>query len=480
MATLLWFRTDLRVHDNPALSAAMAQDATVALFMPAPGQWRTHGDAPAKIDFWRRNLATLAHGLAALDVPLKFLAVRDWSEAPDALAAFCRRHGIRAVHANSEWGVHERRRDAAVAARLAADGVDWTAHHGATLLPPGSIVNGKGECYKVFTPFARACRARLTTAPLRAAAAPRRQGAMPVDPDPLPSVRAMHGAPAGDDPADALRTAWPAGEDAAARRLDDFVELSIARYQVDRDMPGLDATSRLSPYLAAGVISAGACLRAALNANQGELDSGKAGIRAWITELLWREFYLHLLAAHPALSMHRPMRPETAAVPWRDSASDLQAWREGRTGFPMVDAAMRQLLATGWMHNRLRMMSAMFLSKNLLLDWRRGEAWFMARLIDGDLASNNGGWQWSASTGTDAVPYFRVFNPETQSRKIDPHGRFLRRWLPELGALDDKAIHAPSDAERARCGYPPRIVDLKESRMRAIEAYAGVSKCRTD
>jgi deoxyribodipyrimidine photo-lyase len=293
-------------------------------------------------------------------------------------------------------------------------------------------------------------------------------------PDAMPALEAMlHGLPA---PHPAIRCRWPAGEDAATRRLADFVDQSIDRYPRDRDLPAVDGTSRLSPYLAAGVLSPGACLRAALAANQGEIDSGRAGIRAWIMELLWREFYLHLLAAHPALSMHRPMRPETQALPWRDAVEDLQAWRDGRTGFPMIDAAMRQLAATGWMHNRLRMMTAMFLSKNLLLDWRLGEAWFMAHLIDGDLAANNGGWQWSASTGADAVPYFRLFNPETQSLKIDPQGRFLRHWLPELAPLDDRSIHAPSAAQRAACGYPDRIVDLRDSRMRALEAYAGLPK----
>jgi deoxyribodipyrimidine photo-lyase len=297
---------------------------------------------------------------------------------------------------------------------------------------------------------------------------------MPAQPDPLPSPRAMLGDTQAPD--DALRALWPAGEDTAASRLDSFIDVSIGDYERARDIPGLDGTSRLSPYLAAGVISPGACLRAALSANHGEIDSGRVGIRTWITELLWREFYLHLLAAHPTLSMHRPMRPETDGVPWRDSEQDLRAWREGRTGFPIIDAAMRQLLAMGWMHNRLRMMTAMFLSKNLLLDWRKGEAWFMARLIDGDLASNNGGWQWSASTGSDAVPYFRVFNPETQSRKFDPDGSFLRHWLPELADLDDGDIHAPSDAQREARGYPARIVDLRASRLRAIEAYGSVPK----
>jgi deoxyribodipyrimidine photo-lyase len=472
MATLFWLRTDLRTRDNPALSAAMDEGLALALFMPAPAQWKQHGDAPAKIDFWRRNLKDLGVALGRLQVPLKFVPVQDWSLAPEALLEFCRRHDVRSVHANAEWGIDEQRRDAAVAGRLAQDGIAWTLHHGATLLPPGSILTGAGECYKVFTPFARVCRDRLTEA--APVPAPRPQPSMPAEPDPLPLPRDMLGdAP---EPDEALRTLWPSGQDAAASRLDTFIERSIGRYQDDRDFPGENGTSRLSPYLAAGVISPGACLRAARSANHGEMDSGKMGIRTWITELLWREFYLHLLAANPRLSMHRPMRPETEFVPWRTSEPDLRAWKEGRTGFPIIDAAMRQLNATGWMHNRLRMMTAMFLSKNLLLDWRKGEAWFMARLIDGDLASNNGGWQWSASTGTDAVPYFRVFNPETQSRKFDPRGRFLRHWLPELAGLDDKAIHAPSDSERAARGYPERIVDLKESRLRAIEAYAGISR----
>ncbi|EWM40830.1 FAD binding domain of DNA photolyase family protein [Bordetella holmesii 35009] len=251
------------------------------------------------------------------------------------------------------------------------------------------------------------------------------------------------------------------------------------RYHERRDLPALPGTSALSPYLASGVLSPAQCLRAALRANQGEIDSGQQGARAWITELLWREFYLHLLAAYPALSMHQPMRPETRYLAWRRAPEDLRAWQEGRTGIPLVDAAQRQLLATGWMHNRLRMVSAMFLAKNLLLDWRLGEAWFMGHLIDGDLAANNGGWQWSASTGADAVPYFRVFNPITQSRRFDPKAAFLRHWLPELAGLDDKSIHEPSDAQRRATGYPQAIADLKTSRLRAIEAFSSLPAAGT-
>ncbi len=469
MNTLLWLRTDLRAHDNPALAAAAAGGTVTALFLAAPGQWRLHGDAPAKVDFWLRNLRELSRELDRLGIPLRLLTVPDWSHAPQALAGFCRAHAIGQVHANAEWAVNERRRDEAVASSLQAMGVDWTLHHGASLLRPGSVLNGKGECYRVYTPYARACRERLRTAPLRAMPAPRAQTPPPWPADPLPDAFEGYAAPA-----EPVRALWPAGEDAASERLEAFADGVIDAYQQQRDFPSLPATSCLSPYLAAGVLSPGQALRAALAANQGEVDGGKGGAATWINELLWREFYQHLLAAHPALSMHQPMKPETAAVPWRDAPEDLRAWQQGRTGIPIVDAAMRQLLALGWMHNRLRMVAAMFLSKNLLIDWRLGEAWFMAQLVDGDLAANNGGWQWSASTGADAVPYFRIFNPLSQSRKFDPDGVFLREWLPELAHLDDRAIHDPSPMERAAAGYPPAIVDLAQSRLRALEAFGGL------
>ncbi|WYX18753.1 deoxyribodipyrimidine photo-lyase [Achromobacter xylosoxidans] len=311
-------------------------------------------------------------------------------------------------------------------------------------------------------PAANACAARRR-------ARCRRPGHRRPRPGPPTRCQAFEGyAPASD----AIRALWPAGESAAGARLDAFADGVIDAYRDERDFPSLPATSCLSPYLAAGVLSPGQALRAALAANQGELESGKAGAATWINELLWREFYQHLLAACPALSMHQPMKPETAAVPWRDAPDDLRAWQQGRTGLPIVDAAMRQLLALGWMHNRLRMVTAMFLTKNLLIDWRLGEAWFMAHLVDGDLAANNGGWQWSASTGADSVPYFRVFNPLSQSRKFDPRGVFLREWLPELAHLDDNAIHDPSPMERAAAGYPAPIVDLPQSRLRALEAPA--------
>ena len=246
-------------------------------------------------------------------------------------------------------------------------------------------------------------------------------------------------------------------------------------------MPAEPGTSQLSPYLAAGVISIRQCLHAALGYNQGELDSGASGATTWINELLWREFYKHILVGYPRVSMHRAFRPETEALPWRRAPYELEAWQQGRTGFPIIDAAMRQLRETGWMHNRLRMITAMFLSKNLLIDWREGERWFMRHLIDGDLAANNGGWQWSASTGTDSVPYFRLFNPTSQSQRFDPDGQFLRRWLPELQHLSSRDIHSPATHHNlfGVIEYPTPIVDLGKSRARALDAFRNLPEGRT-
>jgi deoxyribodipyrimidine photo-lyase len=372
------------------------------------------------------------------------------------------------VHCNREHGVNERNRDRASYSLLAQHNIALQGHHGGTLLIPGSVKTGADAYYRVFTPFAKACREKLRSAPYRLTPSLKKQSAadLPASDD-LPKVLTalLSAIPEG------LQRAWPATPTAALERLEQFAQTRMARYQPDRDFPAIAGTSVLSPYLAAGLISAGQCLHAALVQNQGESDTGQRGIVVWINELLWREFYQHLLFGYPALSMHQPMRAETNAVVWREAPEDFDAWAQGRTGVPIVDAAMRQLLATGWMHNRLRMIVAMYLTKNLLIDWRLGEAFFMQHLIDGELAANNGGWQWSASTGADSAPYFRVFNPISQSEKFDPQGAFIKHWLPELATLNAKEIHNPSPISRKALNYPDQIVNLQSSRVRAIEAF---------
>ena len=468
MRQLIWFRTDLRVHDNTALNAAMQAGPTIALFLLSPQQWLAHDDAPCKVDFWLRNLQELRTRLAELNVPLLMRRAEHWRDAPRVVAEVCREQRITCVQVNDEYGIHETRRDQAVRRQLAEQGVEWRHHLDQLLFQPGSVLTRSGTYFQVFSQFRKVCYERLHHSVPALVPTPKAQAPLQLASDAI-----VASLPEFAVPDASLRQLWPAGEQVARQRLQAFADEALDDYQNQRDFPASPGTSRQSAYLAAGVISPRQCLHAALQGNRGEFDSGSAGAVTWINELLWREFYKHILVGYPRVSRHRAFRLETEALPWRQAPDELAAWQQGRTGIPIVDAAMRQLLATGWMHNRLRMVVAMFLTKNLLIDWREGERFFMRQLIDGDLAANNGGWQWSASTGTDSVPYFRLFNPHSQSRRFDPEGRFLRQWLPELDALSDRQIHDPSSAGALflPAGYPPPIVDLGMSRARALDAF---------
>jgi deoxyribodipyrimidine photo-lyase len=264
---------------------------------------------------------------------------------------------------------------------------------------------------------------------------------------------------------------WPAGEKVALSRLKAFIKDALPDYKDQRDTPAIAGTSRLSAALACGVLSARTCYAFA-SAMLLEADSQEQPqIQTWLDELVWREFYRQVLVGFPRVCRHQPFKTVTRNIPWSDDKTAFEAWCSGHTGFPIVDAAMRQLNTTGWMHNRLRMITAMFLTKDLLIDWRWGERYFMNQLVDGDFASNNGGWQWAASTGTDAVPYFRIFNPVSQSQRFDPQGTFIRTFVPELPGLDDKTIHNPPPLIRASCGYPMPIVDHTKARLRTLAIF---------
>ncbi|MHC4092761.1 MAG: cryptochrome/photolyase family protein, partial [Planctomycetota bacterium] len=266
----------------------------------------------------------------------------------------------------------------------------------------------------------------------------------------------------------------------ARRRLRTFVSQRIEHYDEARDFPAKNGTSALSPYLAAGILSPRQCLSAALEANSGRLDSGNKGVTTWISELIWREFYRHVLIGLPRVCMNRPFRSGTDRLPWRCDEGQFHAWCEGRTGVPIVDAGMRQLAQTGWMHNRLRMIAAMFLTKDLFIHWRWGERCFMRHLVDGDFANNNGGWQWSASTGTDAAPYFRIFNPIIQSRRFDGNGDFIRRFVPELRGVPVAAVHEPHSGSCQSPDYPKPIVDRNTVRERVTKAFRQLPRTRLD
>jgi deoxyribodipyrimidine photo-lyase len=466
---LIWFRCDLRTHDNTALAAACKAGPTIAVYLASPAQWQEHDDAPAKIDFWRRNLVELSDALDELGIPLLFKTIDHWHEAPAALEKICRAHQVEALHYNEEYGVNERSRDQAVAAHLDGLDIDSQGYLDQLFFEPGSVLTKSGRYFQVFGQFRKVCYERFHQSLPAIVPRPHKQERPPIENDALPAHFRGYAAPAK-----AISDFWPAGETAARKRLEHFASGPIDDYLGERDLPAHPGTSQISAYLTAGVVSPRQCLHAALNSNQGEFQSGNPGAVTWVSQLCWREFYKHILVGYPRVSMHRAFRKETEALRWRDAPEDLLAWQEGRTGIPIIDAAMRQLVSVGWMHNRLRMLTAMFLSKNLLIDWREGERFFMQHLVDGELSNNNGGWQWCSSTGTDASPYFRVFNAVTQSAKFDAQGVFIRHWVPELQTMSGKDIHDPSKVAgltgTART-YPTPIVDLKESRARALAAF---------
>lgn len=477
---LHWFRRDLRMRDNTALleAARIATEGVVGVFVLAPEQWRAHDDAAIKVDFWMRSLAVLSDRLARKSIPLVVTRADRCAEVPAVLLEVAHQAKCDALTFNAEYEVNERLRDARVRRAFEAEDREVIECHDRCILAPGTVRTATEGIYTVFTPFQNRFIAALGETDTAPRGDPRKQPPIAVEPSPVP--RAVEGFAAPFDPA-----LWPAGEAVAQDRLAKFVAERGSRYGEARDAPAVDGTSALSPYLAAGVISPRDCLHAAREADGGVLRLGKAytgapsGLGKWISELIWRDFYIHITSLVPRLCTGRAFKPVDRKIPWRDDLAGFEAWCAGRTGFPIVDAAMRQLNATGWMHNRARMIVAMFLTKDLLIDWRWGERYFMQHLIDGDLASNNGGWQWSASTGTDAAPYFRMYNPITQGQRHDPRGDYIRRWVPELRSIDSDAVFDPSrlpPIARARIDYPEPIVDHAMARDRVMVAFRAAAR----
>ncbi|WP_280548407.1 deoxyribodipyrimidine photo-lyase [Halomonas sp. 11-S5] len=465
---IVWFRSDLRIQDNTALAAAARQGPVIAVFLRSLPQWQRHGHGANKLDFWGRGVAALGDSLGGLGIPLLHRDIDDFGQAPATLLAIARETGAAALHFNREYPVDELTRDAAVIDAFDEAGLTATGHHDAVAFAPGELLTGKGDYYGVFTPFAKAWHRQLTPQRIALHDTPPPQARLDIASDPLPELPEL-----ADTPIDGRQ--WPAGEEPAADRLERFLRFRGRHYGAQRDFPAIRGTSELSPYLALGMISHRQCLQAVLAENDGALAEGDAGLTAWVNELVWREFYRHVAVGFPRVCRHRAFQVHTEAIAWRDDEAGFAAWCEGRTGYPIVDAAMRQLVATGWMHNRLRMVTAMFLAKHLLIDWRRGEAFFLRHLVDGEFCANNGGWQWAASTGTDAAPYFRIFNPTTQSTRFDPDGTFLAEWLPALAELPKKARHAPASDLLGGVDYPPPIVDHRAARARALEAFKALN-----
>lgn len=485
MTALIWFRTDLRVHDQPALrSAQAAGQQCVAVYCLTPKTWEYHEAAPIKIDFIKRALEALRLELAALYIPLFILETDTYEETPPALLDFIRQNQVSSVHFNIQYEIDEQKRDEAALALFLSEGLKVFRFHDRVLIQPGLVLSGQNTPFKIFSAFRKRwlqCSENVASQPISIAlqSENRSQTGDGYDLEALRTSLNFDqpvGIPKSDGPEaqpsflTALSPVWPASERAAIQRFYTFLQVGMRNYHLTRDYPAQE-TSWLSPYFAQGMLS----IRFVIQALKQETQQASLldilslpGYGAWLNELIWREFYTDVLFHCPKLACHQEMKKRVRSWIWREEPVLFQAWCEGKTGFPLIDAGMRQLNEVGWMHNRLRMNVAQFLSKLLRIDWRWGESYFSKHLIDGDLCANNGGWQWCAGTGTDAAPYFRIFNPTLQSERFDPQGEFIRKYCPELKDFSAKAIHAPHQRDPLRAeavGYPKPIIDYAQARQ---------------
>ncbi len=463
--SIWWVRRDLRLTDNQALFAAwQTAGQVIPLFILDPNLLNSQYLSQNRLAFLLGGLRQLHNSLSQRG---SRLIIRR-GDPLTVLQAVVRKTGAETIFAEADYSPYARARDRRIAQHL-----PLTLCPGLTLFPPDAVLKADGTPYTVYTPFSRAWKALPRPAPA----------------DLLPPPAHLH-TPAslpGEEipaaPALLPHIPFPPGEAEARRRLEQFVlgkHSPVFSYQPQRDRMDLTGTSQLSPYLRFGMISARQCAVTATEAlHRAATPEAETSAVTWLNELIWREFYVAILAHFPHVRGQN-FQAKFDAFPWQNDTEQFKAWCEGRTGYPVVDAAMRQLTTTGWMHNRARMIVASFLVKHLLIDWRRGEKFFMQQLLDGDPAANNGGWQWTAGTGTDAAPYFRIFNPMLQSAKFDPHGDYIRRWLPPLANVPAQYIHAPWEmplAAQRRAGcvigqhYPAPIVDHKMARARALAAF---------
>lgn len=473
---IVWFRLDLRLADNPALNAAAATGSPIIpLFTWCP---REEGAWPAgsASRWWlHRTLEALEVDLSQRGAQLIYRA----GPSAQSLVDLAKESGARAVFCNSRLEPDLIERDRQVERMLHHSGVEWYSYNSSVLFDPRTITTLKGTPYAVFTPYYRACLS----------------AAEPSQPIKTPESIAWHVEPVSSVKLEQLKLlpkinwystmekTWQPGEAGALRRLRKFSEDLVQDYDHNRDRPDLDGVSMLSPFLHFGCISPRQVWHVVQRARAESANTvAAAGCTTYLKELVWREF-AHYLLLHFPNSINSPLRDEFRRFPWVRHEDELERWQQGLTGYPVVDAGMRQLWATGWMHNRVRMIVASFLVKDLLHSWLEGARWFWDTLVDADLANNTLGWQWSAGCGSDAAPYFRVFNPVLQGKKFDPDGAYVRQWVPELSELPSDLIHAPFELDHSvlraanvsiGTSYPAPMVDHKEARKRALEAFSRI------
>ncbi len=458
--SIWWIRRDLRIQHNPALEEAIANsDVVLPLYILDPHLLSKK--APRRLTF-------LFEAIASLDQTLRQRGSQLWIKSGDpylVLQEVMEQTKAEAVFAEADYSPYARQRDHKIAISLPL----WLVH-GLTVFPPGVVVKNTGCPYTVFSHFNRAWKAlplpatvSIHDSALKLISTNKANLASEPIPDHTPAKN------------------FPASEQIANQQLDLFFDAKLNQYAEKRDRMDLDGTSRLSPYLRFGLISPHYTVSRAILAVEAAKDKKvRLSAETWLDELIWREFYISILHYFPEV-LQGSFRKDLRNIQWRNAPGDFEQWKEGMTGYPVVDAGMRELKQSGWMHNRARMITASFLVKDLLINWQEGEAWFMENLLDGDPATNNGGWQWVSGVGTDAAPFFRIFNPVLQGEKFDPTGNYIREWIPELATVPDEFIHKPwlmSEKMQAELGirigeqYPFPMVDHKEVKNRALAAYS--------
>ena len=436
MTTIWWIRRDLRLTDNAALHSALQADSVLPVFILDPA---FDSSSARRKDF-------LYEGLHALDNDLRkrgsYLLIRK-GKPLEVLKQLVTETKADAIFAEEDFTPYARKRDLEIEHHIPLHLVSGqTVHH------PNAVLKANGTPYTVYTPYSKVWKTKLPTKIKLYPAPEKINTPFEIANEHLPPFK--------------VNPTFPAGEKEALVRLEEFTFKKIHSYGDDRNRMDLDGTSSLSPYIRFGMIG----LRKAVGVAMQEKSNGAT---VWLNELIWREFYIQILYHFPHVSK-TAFNKSLANIPWRNNVSEFETWKRGETGVPVVDAAMRQLKEIGWMHNRARMIVASYLVKDLLIDWRWGEAWFMENLLDGDVAANNGGWQWTAGTGTDAAPYFRIFNPVLQSAKFDPNGDYIQKWIPELRGLDAKDIHAPWEKGIKVKGYPAQPI-IERDKDRTMQAY---------
>ncbi len=469
---IVWFRRDLRVDDNPALSAAASRGAVLPVYIYAPEEEEPWAAGAASRAWLHHSLTSLANRLRVLGSGLRVYR----GESLQILKRLIVETNAEALYYNRCYEPHSLDRDKKIEAALLTQGVEVRSFKAALIFEPHEVENRAGLPFRVFTPFYKHCLSRLPAAKATPVPSqlqpPARKIAAPLQ---IKALELMPSRPW----ANAMLSGWRPGADGAARELEIFLDSAVDRYPVDRDVPGVRGVSRISPHLHHGEISPRVLVDAVRAVEMNGTASERKGAAAFLRQIIWREFAGHLLFHFPYLPT-KPFDRRFKGFSWRTDDLGFSAWKKGQTGYPMVDAGMRELWATGWMHNRVRMVVASFLTKHLLVDWVRGARWFWDTLVDADLANNTLGWQWTAGCGVDPAPYFRVFNPMAQGERFDPDGRYVRRWVPELAGLPDRFLHRPFEAgagvlaqARVQLGdnYPLPLVEHKSARERALAAY---------